>query len=116
MNIYDFLEDTNKEVVDILNKGKNVRIERIVSTGQVSKEGFYYDQDEHEWILLLEGYAKIGFLDGKVISLSKGDTLFIPAHVKHNILFTSKNPCCIWLCVFYKDWIIYKILEKLLHI
>jgi len=75
-----------------------VRIERIVSAGQVSG---WYDQEEAEFVALLEGGAAIEYGDGSVMNLKKGDTLLIEPHVRHRVAFTSVNPPCIWLCVFY---------------
>ena len=103
MNFFDYIKDYDNEVLDFLHQGKNIRVERIISCGQSSPEGFFYDQEEHEWVLLLQGSAKIGYDNGGEITLQKGDSLFIPAHVKHRVNYTSKDPCCIWLCVFYKD-------------
>ena len=37
----------------------NLRIERIVSFGHSSPEGFWYDQDQHEWVLPLKGAARL---------------------------------------------------------
>ena len=77
-----------------------VRIERIVSAGQSSPEGFWYDQQEHEWVALLSGEARLD-VEGKEVALRSGDTLFLPAHARHRILWTSTEPPCVWLCVFW---------------
>jgi cupin 2 domain-containing protein len=90
------------EVFEEIIRNKNVRIERIISNGQTSPEGFWYDQPENEWVILLQGEAKITFNDGKETRLQKGDYLFLPSHQKHNISYTSKEPACIWLAVFWK--------------
>ncbi|MCL2045023.1 MAG: cupin domain-containing protein [Oscillospiraceae bacterium] len=99
MNIYDLpslpLPD---ELVTILAQSDNVRIERIVSTGQVSD---WYDQNETEFIVLLEGNAEIEFENNRRVSFTKGDTLLILPHEKHKVTYTSTEPPCIWLCVFY---------------
>jgi cupin 2 domain-containing protein len=99
MNIYDLpplpLAD---ELTDILDKSENVRIERIVSTGQISD---WYDQTETEFVALLQGNAKIEYANGNVVSLEKGDTLLIKPHERHRVVFTTSDPPCIWLCVFY---------------
>ena len=50
-----------EELVEVLAENKHVRIERIVSTGQASPEGFWYDQEEHEWVVVLKGEAKLLF-------------------------------------------------------
>ena len=87
-----------EELTTLLAENNNVRIVRIVSTGQVSD---WYDQSETEFVVLLEGNAVIEFENGKTVALSKGDTLLIKPHEKHRVSFTSKEPPCVWLCVFY---------------
>jgi cupin 2 domain-containing protein len=82
----------------VLADSSNARIERIVSTGQVSG---WYDQTETEFVALLEGTATIEFGNGNTVALSKGDTLLIEPHERHRVTYTSDNPPCVWLCVFY---------------
>ena len=89
----------DEELTTILTESTNVRIERIVSTGQVSD---WYDQSETEFVILLEGNAKIEYENGKIVALSKGDTFLIQPHEKHRVSYTSSEPPCIWLCVFWK--------------
>ena len=89
----------DEEQVDILLENRDVRIERIVSTGQVSPPGFWYDQDEDEWVTVLEGEAVLS-TESEVIPLKKGDSVFLPAGMRHRVSFTSTEPPCIWLCVF----------------
>ena len=87
-----------EEVTTILTENENIRIERIISTEQVSD---WYDQDQTEFVILLEGNAIIEYVNGERIVMSKGDTLLIKPHERHKVSFTSNNPPCIWLCVFY---------------
>jgi Mannose-6-phosphate isomerase len=89
-----------EEVISVLKQDKNIRIERIVSTGQVSG---WYDQSEHEYVVLLEGKAALVYEDDTMVVLEKGDTLFIPAHKKHKVTYTSELPVCIWLCIFWSE-------------
>lgn len=101
MNLFDIEKIPNsEELTTILAESKNVRIERIVSAGQTSPEGFWYDQNENEFVALLQGEAVISYEDGSV-NLKAGDTAFIPAHKKHRVDFTSVDSPCVWLCVFY---------------
>ena len=86
---------------EIVNR-ENVRIERIVSAGQVTPDGEWYDQDEHEWVVLLQGKAKLEFETGETIDLDRGSHLYLPPHCKHRITFTSAEPPCIWLAVFWR--------------
>ena len=87
-----------EELVTVLAGHGNVRIERIISTGQVSG---WYDQAETEFVVLLEGSAAIEYENGKVVALAKGDTQLIGLHEKHRVSYTSSEPPCVWLCVFY---------------
>ena len=97
MNIYDLPQlPLNEELITTLLKDKNIRVERIISTGQTSA---WYDQDEREFVILIQGNAVLEFLD-KEISLKAGDTILIKAHEKHRVSYTSSNPPCIWVCIY----------------
>jgi len=79
-----------------------LRIERIVSTGQASPENFWYDQDEGEWVLLLQGEAKLRFADeADARHLRAGDFIDIAAHRRHRVDWTSPDGATVWLAVFY---------------
>ena len=95
----DFSE--NQEISTILAEGKNVRIERIVSTGQITASDFWYDQTENEFVTVLQGEAKILFDNGIEQHLVQGDYLTIPAHCRHKVTHTSTEPACVWLAVFF---------------
>lgn len=100
MNIYEMPKfPINEEVITILEQNDRVRIERIISTGQQSA---WYDQEETEFLILLEGRAQLVFEDKTMITMEKGDTLQISPHQKHRVAYTSTDPPCIWLCVFYQ--------------
>ncbi|MCB1909597.1 MAG: cupin domain-containing protein [Rhodocyclaceae bacterium] len=87
-----------EEVVEPLHSRAGVRIERIVSRGHQSPEGFWYDQPEDEWVCLLAGRATLTFEDGEALALAAGDWLLIPAHARHRVSATS-DPA-VWLAVF----------------
>lgn len=89
-----------EELVTLLAHGTGVRIERIVSTGHTSPPGFWYDQPEHEWIVVLRGAAKVEFAD-RTVELRAGDYLLIPAHQRHRVAWTSPDEATIWLAVFF---------------
>lgn len=100
MNIFKLPQkELDEELIQDICSGRHVRVERIVSTGQVSPPGFWYNQAQDELVILLQGNAEIEFEDGN-IKLCAGDTLMIPAHKKHRVAFTSSCPACIWLCIF----------------
>ena len=92
-----------EELVEILCRQEDVRIERIISTGQASPADFWYDQAEAEWVCLLQGNAALQWEDGSFSELSAGDCLLIPAGKKHRVDRTSVDPPCIWLAVFFPD-------------
>jgi len=90
-----------EEIFETLLESEHVRVERIVSKGHTSPESGWYDQAQHEWVILLEGAATITYDDGNEISLGKGDYLNIPAHVKHKVSWTDPDVETIWLAIFY---------------
>jgi cupin 2 domain-containing protein len=92
--------DIPDELVDKLLETDSVRIERIVSRGHSSPDGFWYDQDESEFVVLLKGAARLRFEDGE-IELKPGDSVNIPAHRRHRVEWTTPAEPTIWLAVFY---------------
>ena len=90
------------ELITILNDAADVRIERIVSHGHVSPKDFWYDQEQHEWVVVLKGTARLQFEDGEV-EMKVGDFVNIPAHKKHRVDWTTPDEPTIWLAVFYRE-------------
>lgn len=90
------------ELFTTLIESTNLRVERIVSNGQASPEGFWYDQDEHEWVVVLRGMARVS-INGDVKELKPGDWLNIPAHQKHRVEWTAPDEPTIWLAIFYRE-------------
>jgi cupin 2 domain-containing protein len=91
---------TAEELEESLCESGKVKIQRIISAGQASPPEFFYDQNGHEWVSLLQGEAQLR-IEGERVDLRAGDSLTIFAHQKHRIEYTSTNPPCIWLCVFF---------------
>jgi cupin 2 domain-containing protein len=81
----------------------NVRIERIVSTGQASPPGFWYDQDWAEWVAVLAGSAGL-LIEGEAEPriLRAGDYLLIPAHRRHRVAWTDPERPTVWLAVHFR--------------
>lgn len=100
-NLYDPLPAPGAEehFTDLLTR-PGVKIERIVSTGQASSSGFWYDQAHTEWVLLLQGAAAVEF-EGEAAprELAPGDHLEIAPHQRHRIVRTQASPPTIWLAV-----------------
>ena len=102
-NIFDHIpENAPEELVTELLSSDGVRIERIVSFGQSSPEGFWYDQKENEWVLLLEGSATLGFEEGGLVNLKPGDHLNIPVGMRHRVEKTDEKGRTVWVAVFSK--------------
>jgi len=81
---------------------KGTRIERIVSRGHCSAAGFWYDQAETEWVLLVQGAARIRFEENdEVVEMKPGDHLTIPARAKHRVEWCPPDQDTIWIAVFY---------------
>jgi cupin 2 domain-containing protein len=104
-NIFDIDNNINiyskDEIFDIILNNKNIKIERIISSGQRTNDNEWLVQDKSEWVLLLQGEATIIIYENKTIKLSKGDYLYIPENTKHKVDYTSKNPHCIWLAIHF---------------
>ncbi|MEZ6091453.1 MAG: cupin domain-containing protein [Pirellulaceae bacterium] len=68
-----------------------------------SPEGFWYDQEENEWVVVLKGEAALLFEDGESVQMMPGDHVLIPAHRKHRVQWTTPDEPTVWLAVFYRD-------------
>jgi cupin 2 domain-containing protein len=93
------------EISEVMLTGRDLRIERIVSHGQASPHGTWYDQDEDEWVMLLEGEATLRFAcehNDRLLRLAPGMHVHIPAHVRHRVEWTAPDRPTIWLAVFYR--------------
>jgi cupin 2 domain-containing protein len=96
--------NVTEELTETLAESKHVSIERIVSTGQASPEGFWYDQEQAEWVVVLTGEAKLLFEgDDKPIRLTSGDHVTISAHRRHRVEWTTPDEPTVWLAVFFRD-------------
>jgi cupin 2 domain-containing protein len=99
-NIFAPAQSSGEEQFDTLLENSSVRIEKIVSHRHSSPEGFWYDQAQDEWVVVLRGAATLEFADGELIDMKEGDYLTIPRHVKHRVRQTS--PETLWLAVHMK--------------
>ncbi|MCC6126614.1 MAG: cupin domain-containing protein [Pirellulales bacterium] len=95
--------DLTEEFFTTLLEAEGLRIERIVSQGQASPPGFWCDQDEHEWVVVLEGSAVLE-IEGtpEPVELLPGSYLNSPAHQKHRVVSTSPGEKTIWLAVHFR--------------
>jgi cupin 2 domain-containing protein len=81
----------------------NLRIERIVSCGHASPEGFWHDQGQYEFVVLLQGAARLRFEEGEPIEMQPGSMIDIPAHRRHRVEWTDPERPTIWLAIHYAD-------------
>ncbi len=102
-NIFaDIPEQAAQELFTTLLDSPGVRVERIVSYGTSSPEGFWYDQPRDEWVIVLQGAARLALTD-RVVELRQGDFLNLPAHTKHRVEWTTPDEPTIWLAIHYSD-------------
>jgi len=85
------------ESFDTLFANPKVRIERIVSHGHASPAGFWYDQPDDEWVVVVQGEAVLAFADGDRYAMRAGDWVTIPAHCRHRVASTGIET--VWLAV-----------------
>jgi cupin 2 domain-containing protein len=98
----DLPDARNAEITEMLVAAPGMRIERIVSLGQRSPPGFWYDQDEAEWVLLVAGAARLRFADeAEDRVLGPGDHVHIAPRRRHRVEWTDPAAPTIWLTAFY---------------
>lgn len=104
-NIFEEIPETlPREFFQILAEKNNVTIERIVSDGQATPEGEWYDQAWDEWVILIAGSAGLHF-EGEAHSriLKPGDHVMIPASCRHRVEWTSPDIKTVWLAVHFGE-------------
>ena len=122
INIFNLKDlSVNEEIIKILFKNENVKIEKIISTGQTTD---WQESNKNEFVILVQGNAEIEYYDNRIcedkkfktnenimknlnntndmkLQLGKGDIILIKKGERHRVSYTSKNPCCIWICIFF---------------
>lgn len=102
-NIFDDLpQHLPKELVQILVRAGEVRIERIISHGHASPADLWYDQGQHEWVIVLKGAARLQFEEG-MVEMKPGDFINIPAFKRHRVDWTTPDEPTVWLGVRYGE-------------
>jgi cupin 2 domain-containing protein len=102
-NLYEIPDNLPPgEFLEVLLETPDIRVERILSRGDVTPPGEWYDQKEDEWVLLLLGEALLEYASGETVPLASGDWILIEAHTRHRVAWTSSDPPCLWLTVFGK--------------
>ena len=99
----DLPGDPSQEVFQTLLTTGTFRVERIVSQGQASPEGFWYDQGDDEWVLLLSGAARLRFEEeDQAVELTPGSFVSIAAHRRHRVEWTDPTQMTVWLAIHYR--------------
>ncbi len=90
----------SEEVIKVLWQTGPLRLEQIISHGQATPPGEWYDQDTDEWVVLLTGAARLR-IEGcpSLFDLGPGDHILLPAHLKHRVEWTSPEAHTIWLAL-----------------
>lgn len=102
-NIFESLPpNLTEEVFEVLAKSETTTIERIISRGHTSPATGWYDQERHEWVMVLQGAAVVEFEQGKSVRLEVGHYITIPAHTKHRVAWTAPDTETLWLAVHYE--------------
>ena len=104
-NLFDAAHgDVGQEIVTSLVEAPHLKIERIVSLGQQSSPGFWYDQHWAEWVMVLAGSAGLRFEgEDRVRVMSSGDSVLIPARARHRVEWTAEDHPTIWLAVHFPE-------------
>ena len=91
----------DKESFQALLVNKKLKIERIISQGQVTEQGKWLKEARDEWVIVLKGAGRLRFRkDNCLITLKAGDYVLIPAHTSHRVEWTSRKENTIWLAVY----------------
>lgn len=102
-NLYDAIpEKIDYEIFSDIFHGENIRIERIISEGHTSPDSGWYDQSENEWVVVLEGEARLSFQNKSDVHLVAGSHINIPAYTRHKVVWTAPNTKTVWLAVYYQ--------------
>ena len=99
-NLLSGLPDAKlEEVFEPLLERDGLRLERIISKGQVTPRGEWYDQEQDEWVMVLAGAARLLIEGEGELSLERGDSIFLPAHKRHRVTWTAPDRETIWLAL-----------------
>ena len=100
-NIPEHIPD---EVFETLQETSNLKIERILSMGQTTPDGEWYDQERDEWVILLRRQARLKMEgEAELLHLKAGDYVHLPAHLRHRVEWTDPEEVCVWLAIHYES-------------
>jgi cupin 2 domain-containing protein len=103
-NILTPLPDASEEIFETLLTTPGIKIERIISSGQATPAGEWYDQGSDEWVLLLSGSAEL-LIEGEEVPrrLEAGSYLLLPAKCRHRVEWTDPDSKTVWLAVHFQS-------------
>ena len=101
-NLFDRIPDSlPEELVEVLVATPTTRVERIVSQGHVTPADAWYDQDDDELVVVVQGAAELEIAGrDERVRLARGDWLLLPAHLRHRVTWTDPDGDTVWLAVF----------------
>lgn len=101
-NIFDNIpKHLDEELFENLLTKDGLKIQRIISEAHTTPEGKWYDQEDSEWVIVLQGSAIISFEEEEDVKLKVGEYLNIPAHKRHRVSWTDEEQKTLWLAVHY---------------
>lgn len=102
-NLFSNISDSiAEEIFETLVRADHFKLERIISSGQATPPGEWYDQDDNEWVILFSGSAGLLFEgDKEICVMNPGDYVHIPAHRRHRVEWTDANQKTVWLALHY---------------
>ena len=105
LNLFDDLpEPSDGEEITVLLERPGLRLERIVSHGHASPDGFWYDQTEGEWVMVVRGHARLRIeSEAEDRALGPGDHLYLAPHVRHRVAWTDPEEPTVWLALFVTE-------------
>lgn len=97
------LPPTGEEVEHVLHQANNWKLLLIASNQASCPEGAWMSQVEQEWVMVLRGSAQLQLADpDRMVDLSVGDHLFLPAHCQHRVVRTDPDPGTLWLALLWE--------------
>lgn len=101
-NIFENIpQELQEELFEDIINTKDIKIERIVSQGHTSPKEGWYESEQNEWVIVLQGDATLTFENEKSVNLKAGSYYNITASTKHKVSYTSKTQQTIWLAIYY---------------
>jgi cupin 2 domain-containing protein len=103
-NLFSEIHDSmSGEFFEILLRNEHFKLERIISSGQASPPGEWFDQEMNEWVILLSGSARLLFEGERdAYMMRPGDYIHIPTHKRHRVEWTDPKQKTVWLALHFK--------------